>query len=397
MAQMRKLEVSQGNETVDELDDKLREHKKRSRRRAVGIGALILIAVLSIALWDQLRTFAHYEVVEETELKVSAVAKYENFKGNIVSYSNDGISCRTKDMELLWNQSYEMRNPEVKVCDDYLMVYDQGGTTFYICDEKGVVNCIETTAQIQKGSIAGQGTGAVLLKEGNTSYIKLYDTKGKQLVGGEFHGEKGRFPIDISLSYDAKKLGISFVDLADGKLKSTLTFYNFGSVGQNEIDNQVGEDTYDDVLVAQIQYVSNSKMIAVATDRILVYQGNQKPELEREIPLDQEIVSVFSDEKYIGVVYGNEGEEISYHIVVYDYRGRVVMEQDSTLPYRTIEFLENHEVCLSSEMGCEIYTVYGIKKFQYTFEEPVYKIYARGYLHQYILIEERKAQEVRLK
>ena len=126
MAQMRKLEVSQGNETVDELDDKLREHKKRSRRRAVGIGALILIAVLSIVLWDQLRTFAHYEVVEETELKVSAVAKYENFKGNIVSYSNDGISCRTKDMELLWNQSYEMRNPEVKVCDDYLMVYDQG-------------------------------------------------------------------------------------------------------------------------------------------------------------------------------------------------------------------------------------------------------------------------------
>ena len=97
------------------------------------------------------------------------------------------------------------------------------------------------------------------------------------------------------------------------------------------------------------------------------------------------------------MVYGNEGEEISYHIVVYDYRGRVVMEQDSTLPYRTIEFLENHEVCLSGEMGCEIYTVYGIKKFQYTFEEPVYKIYARGYLHQYILIEERKAQEVRLK
>ena len=59
MAQMRKLEVSQGNETVDELDDKLREHKKRSRRRAVGIGALILIVVLSIVLWDQLRIFAH--------------------------------------------------------------------------------------------------------------------------------------------------------------------------------------------------------------------------------------------------------------------------------------------------------------------------------------------------
>ena len=35
MAQMRKLEVSQGNETVDELDDKLREQKTSCGNRSI--------------------------------------------------------------------------------------------------------------------------------------------------------------------------------------------------------------------------------------------------------------------------------------------------------------------------------------------------------------------------
>ncbi len=44
-----------------------------------------------------------------------------------------------------------------------------------------------------------------------------------------------------------------------GKVSTIVSFYNFGSVGQNEIDNNVGTYTYEDVLVPEIAYVSDKK------------------------------------------------------------------------------------------------------------------------------------------
>lgn len=95
------------------------------------------------------------------------------------------------------------------------------------------------------------------------------------------------------------------IDVSGGKTDSVISFYNFGSVGQNEIDNNVGTYKYENQLIPEIAYVSDSRMIAVSDQSIMVFDGSQKPKLKQTIKLEKLIDSVFYNNKYIGVAYSN--------------------------------------------------------------------------------------------
>lgn len=95
------------------------------------------------------------------------------------------------------------------------------------------------------------------------------------------------------------------IDVSGGKTDSVIAFYNFGSVGQNEIDNNVGTYKYENRLIPEIAYVSDSRMIAISDQNIMVFDGSQKPKLKQTIKLQKQIDSVFYNNKYIGVAYSN--------------------------------------------------------------------------------------------
>lgn len=381
---------------LEELDEKIRDHRRGIFWRVVWVVGIFAVMLIAFGLWEALRVYEDYEVTSSVERTDSEASRFEEFCGNIVKYSNDGIVYMDGENELIWNQSFEMNTPRMSKCENYMAIYDMGGTDIFIISDSGVQREIETTMPIRKVCVARQGTIAVLLKEGTVSYVKLYDRKGKELASGAFYGNQGGFPIDIAFSYDAQKLAVDMVDVADGNMKSTIAFYNFGSVGQNEINNNVGTYSYSDVFIPLIEYVSDERMLAFGDKEIIVFGGAQKPEISKEIFIEGEMESVFYDEKYIGITQSNHDEANSKHITIYDMRGNRVMETETDMPYENIGFLSNHEVCLTSKYECEIYTIHSVKKFSYTFDEEIYKILYRGIGSNYIFIMDGATEEVRL-
>lgn len=379
------------------LDDQLREHRKHILKRILQVAVIAVVLVIGIELICALRSFKDYEVRNSILRSSSASAQYEVFGDYLLEYSNDGITCVTRTNDIIWNQSFEMNSPKVQICGAYLVIYDVAGTKLYILTEKGLEKELEMIAPIQTVCIANQGTVAVLMKENQESQVKLFDKKGNELANGKFYGDKGGFPIDIALSYDGTKLAVDMVDVTKGKVNTTISFYNFGSVGQSEIDNNVGTYTFEGVLVPSIDYVSNSRMIGMGTGKILVFEGNQKPEVAEEIAVEEEILSFFYNEKYIGVVYDNVEVENSWHIKVMDMHGKTVMEHDATISYDKIEFLSNNEVCVTNTTACEIFTTHSIKKFSYEFDKELYRIFAAGDGQNYTFIFKDTIEEVKLK
>lgn len=381
----------------EELDEQLREHRKTIIKRAVQIIGVIVLLIIGIELFNALRAFDNYEVIDTVERTSSGVAEYQTFGDCLLEYSNDGISCHGKNDEIVWNQSFEMTAPEIQICGDYLVVYDAAGTKLFILTESGLEKSIEMSSPIQAVCIANQGTVAVLMKEDQVSQVKLFDKKGNELANGKFYGDKGSFPIDIALSHDATKLAVDMVDVSKGKVSTTISFYNFGSVGQSEIDNNVGTYTFEGVLVPKIDYVSNSRMIGMGTGKMLVFDGSQKPELAEEIEIQEEVLSYFHNEKYVGIVYDNVEVENSWHIKVMDMRGNTVMENDTTIAYDNIEFLSNNEICVTSATQCEIFTTHSIKKFAYEFDKELYKVFSGENGQNYTFIFKDTIEEVKLK
>lgn len=381
----------------DELDEQIRDHRQALIKRSVKIAGLLLVVFLIIELMLAIRSFDDYEVRDTLERSSSGSAKHQMFDDCLLEYSNDGISCINTRNEIIWNQSFEMTAPNVEIRGDYLVVYDAAGTNLFIMTKNGLEKNLEMSSPIQSVDIANQGTVAVLMKEDQQYMVKLFDKKGNELANGKFYGDKGGFPIDIALSHDGTKLAVDMVDVSQGKVNTTISFYNFGSVGQSEIDNNVGTYTLEGILVPEIDYVSNSRMIGMGTGKMFVFDGSQKPELSHEIEIEEEVLSFFHNEKYIGIVYDNVEVENSWHIKVMDMRGNTIMENDTTIAYNNIEFLSNNEICVTNATQCEIFTTHSIKKFSYEFDKELYAVFATDGGRDYTFVFKDTIEEVKLK
>lgn len=53
-----------------------------------------------------------------------------------------------------------------------------------------------------------------------------------------------------------------------------------------------------------------------------------------------EAKSIFNNNKYVGVVYSNNDENLTHHVAVYDMHGFTVMEKDFSQEYTEIGFCQ---------------------------------------------------------
>ena len=83
--------VQTDNENLEEIEEKIRKHRRRIIRRFV-IAVIVIVTIgVCFQLWSALRTYSKYEVRSKTERQDSVAAKYTTFLGKLVEYNNDGI------------------------------------------------------------------------------------------------------------------------------------------------------------------------------------------------------------------------------------------------------------------------------------------------------------------
>lgn len=382
---------------MEEYRQKIREHRRKVLRHTVLAIVIILLLVAGIGLFMAFRHYEDFDVRSSVDRSDTQATRFTEFQGNILKYSNDGAFYTDTANELIWNQTYEMSSPMIDICEGYLAIYDRKGTRIYILTKEGLQGSIEVTMPIDQVCVASQGTVAVLMKKNKAAYLALYDREGNNLAEGEIHGEKGGYPIAIALSQDAIKLAVSMLDIHDGNVKTTVAFYNYGSVGQNEIDNCVGASSFADMVIPELEFTSNDRMVAFGDSEIIIFEGTQKPQMTVEIPLEKEAKSIFYNENYVGVVNSNADEAVTHHLLVYDTKGSLVMEKDFDLEYSRIEFLSNNEICIRNENACDIYTMRGIYKFHYEFDQALYQILPGGAGLNYTFVLRDATEKVRLK
>lgn len=397
MSDIRKETFRTVKTDAEEIEQKIRKHRLRVVIFLASAVIVVSILVASAGIYFAYQEYEEYEVRGQIERNDSEATKYEDFSGNILRYNNDGAFYADMSDRLIWNQAYEMQNPAVNICGDYAVIADMQGTQIYIMSIAGMQGQVETNYPIEAVCIAKQGTIAVLTQENGTSYLELYNKGGENLASGEIHVTNSGYPLDIALSYDANKLAVSILDISKGKARTAIAFYNFGSVGQNEIDHMVASYAYDDLVIPQIRFVSNNRMVAFGDTKVILFEGVQKPEEAHVLTLERDVKSVFFDEEYFGLVFDSGGANDGCKLEVYDMNCGLVLEREFSQDYQDIGFLQNHEICIRSEYACEIYTLRGVKKFQYNFDDRLYQIFSGGSGRRYTFILEGMMQRVRLK
>lgn len=382
---------------AQEFQRELKKHRMDVLKRIIVIAVIVCLLIGTTAIYMSMRQYTQYDVRASAHRQDTRATAFAEFGGLILKYSNDGAFYTDCSNELLWNQTYEMMNPTMDKCGNYLVIYDKGGKNIYLFTKAGLVNSIVTRFPITQVSVAAQGTVAVLTDNQGAGLLTLYDKEGRELVNGALHGSKGGYPIAIALSDDAIKLAVSLLDISGGNVKTTLAFYNFGSVGENAIDHVVSANSYEDMLIPELDFVSEDRMIALADSKVLIFEGEQSPKLVTEIAWEQQVKSVFHNERYIGIVYNQMDAENGYLLRVFDMTGRLMMDESVNVAYSDIELLSNDEICIYNRTVCNIYTIRGIYKFHHEFEKELYYVMSGGSSLNYTFIIEGATEQVRLK
>lgn len=360
---------------------------------------LVLIAVVTVVVICVIRfnnkVYTGYRVVSETSWSDNSSIAVQAYHDNILAYSKDGAVCTDLKGKMLWNQSYEMQNPLVAVCGEYVAIGDYNGTTIYVMNLSGQQGTIHTRMPIRAIRVSEKGTVMAILDDTPVTQFHLYNKDGEILWGNKSTMPISGYPVDACVSGNSVLVGVSYLYADSGILTSRVAFYNLGDVGDNYPDTLVSSFKYDDAIVPVLRFMNEEDSFAVADNRLMFYSGKQIPTSTKEIILSEEVRAVFYNESYVGLVFSNVTGATKYKLSVYNTSGRLVHTYEFNQEFKEILFY-NHLVYIYNEKECLIYTLKGMRKFEGEFDIPVQVLIPTTAADKLILVGKKKIQNIKL-
>lgn len=357
---------------------------------AIGVFGVLLVAGLVVWFVFGSREYSGYEVVRE--LETSEVLEYAEVDGALVRCGKEGAQAVDKNGTLLWNVTYAtMKNPKFVFCGSMMVVADIGAKQYLLSDGTGNTKTFSTPHPIQAVSVAKQGVTAVLMNAEEKDYISLYSKEGELLSEIETVVARDGFPLSVALSEDGTKLITSYMKVERDEPVSSVTFYNFGEVGQNYARNLVGQVQYAECLVPRIEFWDNDTVIVVGENVLELFSMKEIPESIQRKEISAEIKSIAFGDYFCMVTENKDGQEV---LEAYQKSGELRMKKILTLPYVGMH-TAGKEVVLYSYSGCEVYDIEDGLVYQGAFENGVRQMFAIGG-NRYYLVENRLVRVIKL-
>ncbi len=388
-------------EILDKPELRIYEIRKRQHRKMVVTIALLSLIIAAILLGGIYYTISNkkytsYKVIHSMDKNDTSSAKYYTYQNGYIRMSRDGIMAVDKEGHQIWNDTYQMKDPQLAIKGDYACVSDRGSKLLQIYGPKGEEASIQTDNPIIKSVIASQGVTAVLVSGNGKDYITYYSKEGTRLLERGTYEKNDGFPVDICISGDGDKLVTSYVNFSKGETSSKVTFLNFSSTGKNYIDNIVGATDFGKTLVADIEFINNNTLCAFGDDKFSVYSMERTPDLLFTKELKNQVKTVFYNENYIGFVLKDLESAGGNQIVVYDLKGKIVFDKTSDFDYSSIS-LNNKEITLTSARDWLIYKLNGRVKLNCHFDQEIAEVLPMADRNKYIIINDKTIDEVKLK
>lgn len=357
----------------------------------IGIVAGVLL-VSGVIAWLTLRnkSYSGYEVVQE--LENGETAEYIEADGVLIRCGKEGAQGVAKDGTLLWNVTYgTMKNPKYVFCGSVMAVADIGEKQYLLSDGTGTVKTYSTPYPIQAISVAENGMTAVLMNGEEEDYIYLYGKDGTLHSEIETVVSIDGFPIAVALSRDGKKLITSYMKVERDEPTSSVTFYNFGEVGQNYIRNLVGQVQYTKCMVPRIEFWDNDTVLVMGENVMELFSMEERPSSVFKKELSSEVQSIAFGDYFCTVTKNAEGQTV---LEAYNKSGEVCMKKIVSLPYVGLH-TAGDEVVLYSYSGCEVYDIKKGLVYQGTFENGIRRMFVIGG-NRYYLVENRLVRVIKL-
>ena len=369
MANIRDYLKRKEKKQEDSFGKKILRHRLTILYRTILVIAVIAAAAAVVIVQMRNRVFGEYQIMSSVPRENITGTVTVALGENILVYGNDGASCINRRGEALWNQTFEIQNPIVSICRNVVALGDYNGRTIYIMDTEKTIGEIDTKMPIRNFAVSANGVVAAVLDDtADVTWIYLFDSAGNTLVYFKTTMKDSGYPLCVTISENGNLAGVSYLYMDNGMMRSSVAFYNFGPVGQNEIDNFVSSYDYMDTVVPFVKFLGNEKAVAVADNRLVFYEGGQKPVSIADILLDRQMEGVYYGNGYVGLVYNDVTGTALYKVDIYNESGK--LEDTIMLESQFTDILfHKDKVIVYNEQECLVHTIGGMDNFKGKFED----------------------------
>lgn len=385
------------SDTEPSYKERIRNHRLSVVLRTVGIATFAILLVLVIYISWRDKEYSEAQITEEASLAGGADSQVLSLGGYIIQYSKDGVSCLNSSGQQMWNQTYEMQNPIAHTCGEVIAIGDYNGHNIYVNSTSGSMGEVDTNLPIRDFCVSSQGVVAAVLDGTTVTWIYLYDAQGNTLANFKTTMKDSGYPIAVSISPNGELLCVSYLYPDEGALKTSVAFFNFGSVGQNAIDNYASGYDYPQIVVPYVQFMNSGAAFAVSDDRIMFYQGKEKPVSQADIFTgEEEIKSIYFSDSYVGVVFPNSTDEGTYRLRVFSDKGEDILTTFFDFEYSEILF-NNKQIIIYNEDECIIQDTGGHIKYKGEFQTPVRAVVPTNVPSRFTLVTADNIETMNLK
>ena len=297
--------------------------------------------------------------------------------------------------KVLWSGGFEMTQPQVDTCGDYIVVADVTGKQFYVYNGEDEGQSIETALPIVRAKVAANGMVAVLLEDTDSNVLNIYNpynTTTQLLVEIPTNVSEEGYPLDFDISPDGASVATSYLTITGNKMENRVGIYNFTEVGQDK-NTLVGGMELGESMVACVEFVEEDEVAVFHQGGVALFGHMKQPELLGKLEFQQEIASVACNEKYIAVV--TRGEDDSRELHMYDHKGKEKLSHPVSYEYSDMK-LYRDEIFFTSSRSCHILRANGQEKFNCDFPDGLDTVFPTGSGRHYIVIEPEVIRKIKL-
>ena len=365
--------MAEGTERLDEIKQNA---GKRKRRRAIiiTVAAVLVIAAVIVGtiFFIRYRTYNSYSVSSSIDLGVSSDnLSLHKFGDGYIQCTGDGI-IYFDSKHVLWSENFEMSQPVLDICGDYIAVADMKQSDIYIYDKSGLYRRISSKHEIIDVEISSAGMVALATNDNDANFIELKDKEGNDIINAKSVFSASGYLTDITLAPDGKTLAAAFNYVSQGMLESKVLFYDFSGDKFGEDMLVGGFNQYEDTLLTNVEFLGSNTVCAVGDNALSFYSYSGSPSVRyEELDIDWEIQSLHFTDNYVMIIIRDNTGDHTYRAKVYSASGEVVAEVGFDFTYNKAAIAGKNILLYStSSSSCRLYAFSGIERFAGSFSEP---------------------------
>lgn len=393
-----KREPKAQSDSQDEADDFGKRLRNHNLRRYIIIAAAIVAAVtLVVVLIVNMvsNSYKGYVVEDYVRRTDSGYAVYMKSADGYVKFSKDGASAYTYEGKSRWNKTYEVSDMAIDHSGNYFAVADVGGNEIHVFNHDGFVSSINTALPIVKIEVSEQGLVVAILEDKEADYINMYGKDGSKIYTIKTTAVSDGIPVDMGVSKDGEKLGVAFTSIKGMDISTSVDFYNFSVVGQNENERIVGGfNTYGNQLVGEVEFLNNTSVVAVGENVLSFFTVKEYPKLVNNIEVTEQIDSIFYSENRFAYVY--TGENGHKNICVFTTSGDEVYTKEISADYTKYTFTKDGLMAYGKNVFI-LLNDKGKVLMEDEFEDDITEVINVGNNKEYIFVSPDKIYKVKLK